>query len=160
MGIRNKYCSICVKVQKDSQTPTISHRCFKNWDGTSTGMESDIVLEGFNQSIAMHNLIYHKLIGDGDSSVTKKLSMSKPYGQNFQIKKIECKNHILRNYMNRINDMAGKRKSSSGTVVPGVLRKILKDNKLRLRYINIHYLIYIIYNFIFYYILLKVNVFI
>jgi len=109
LGIRNKYCSICIKPPKDLNEPTISHQCFKNWDGTSTGMESDIILEGFKQSIAMHNLIYHKLIGDGDSSVTKKLRMANPYGPNCTIKKIECKNHVLRNYMNRITDIGGKK---------------------------------------------------
>lgn len=102
-------------------------------------MESDIILEGFRQSISMHNLIYSTLIGDGDSSVSKKLSVAKPYGSNCAVKKIECKNHILRNYMNRINDMATKRKCSSGTVVPGYLRKLIKDNKLRLRY-TIYYI--------------------
>lgn len=146
MGIRNKYCSICVKAQNDSKEP-ISHQCYKNWDGTSTSMESDIILEGFKQSISMHNLIYNKLIGDGDSSVSKKLSMAKPYGPNCPIKKIECKNHILRNYMNRLNDIAGKRKCSSGTVVPGILRKLVKDNKLRLRY-TIYFIIDIIYKLI------------
>lgn len=96
-------------------------------------MESDIILEGFRQSINMHNLIYRKLIGDGDSSVTKKLSIAQPYGPNCLVKKIECKNHILRNYISKLNDMAAKRKSSSGKVVPGFLRKLLKNNKLRIR---------------------------
>jgi len=96
-------------------------------------MESDIILEGFRQSINMHNLIYNKLIGDGDSSVTKKLSIDQPYGPNCLIKKIECKNHILRNYLRKISDMAAKRQSSSGKVVPGFLRNLLKDNKLRIR---------------------------
>jgi len=81
----------------------------------------------------MHNLIYRKLIGDGDSSVTKKLSIAQPYGPNCLVKKIECKNHILRNYISKLNDMAAKRKSSSGKVVPGFLRKLLKNNKLRIR---------------------------
>jgi hypothetical protein len=91
-------------------------------------MESDIILEGCKQSIVIHNIIYHKLIGDGDNSITKKLN---------------CKNHLLRNYMNRITDIAGKRKCSSGIVVPGALRKLLKDNKLRLQYYTI------LYNYIF-----------
>jgi len=43
-------------------------------------MESDIIVEGFRQSMAMHNLIYHKLIGDGDSSVLKKIILANPYG--------------------------------------------------------------------------------
>lgn len=133
VGVKNKYCSVCFK-SKSTETPEINnHICFKNWDSTSTGMESDIILEGFKQSIPMHNLIYHKLIGDGDSSVTKKIRMAKPYGPDCVVQKIECKNHILRNYMNRINDICVKRKSSIGIIVPGYLRKIVKDNKLRLR---------------------------
>lgn len=133
MGIRNKYCSICAKAEATSKEPLV-HKCFKNWEGTSTAMESDILLEGFKQSVDMYNLIYHKLIGDGDSSITKKLNTAKPYGPNCLVKKIECKNHILRNYLNKISDITVKRKSSSGKVVPGYLRKLLKDNKLRLRY--------------------------
>ncbi|KAL4105323.1 hypothetical protein QTP88_020571 [Uroleucon formosanum] len=133
LGIRNKYCLVCVKAEATSSESPI-HKCYKNWEGTSTAMESDIILEGFRQSINMHNLIYHKLIGDGDSSVIKKLRIAQPYGPKCLIKKIECKNHILRNYLSKLNDMAAKRKCSSGKVVPGYLRTILKDNKLRIRY--------------------------
>jgi len=63
-----------VKAEATSSEPP-THKCYKNWEDTSTAMESDIILEGFRQSINMHNLIYHKLIGDGDSSATKKLQM-------------------------------------------------------------------------------------
>jgi len=122
-----------VKAEATSKEPS-THKCYKNWEGKSTAMESDIILEGFKQSINMHNLIYNKLIGDGDSSVTKKLRIAQPYGPNCLVKKIECKNHILRNYISKINDMAAKRKSSSGKVIPGFLRKLLKDNKLRIRF--------------------------
>lgn len=110
-----------------------NHVCYKNWNNTSTSMESDIIVEGFRQSIPMHNIIYHKLIGDGDSSVLKKIILSKPYGFDTEVKKIECTNHILRNYLNRIVDIASRRKSSSGVVVPGELRKILKERRLKLR---------------------------
>jgi len=50
----------------------------------------------------MHNIIYHKLIGDGDSRVLKKIMLAKLYGNNLDVKKIECANHILRNYLNRL----------------------------------------------------------
>lgn len=134
-GVRNKYCSICHnnEINKNKTHDIPSHECFKNWDGTSTSMEVNIIVEGFRQSIPMHNIIYDKIIGDGDSSVTKKFLLAKPYGQDVYIKKIECMNHILRNYLNRIVDIASHRKSSSGTVVPGILRKILKDKRLKLR---------------------------
>ena len=46
-----------------------SHTCFKNWTGTSCGMESDIITEGFQRSEEMHQLRFTQLVGDGDSSV-------------------------------------------------------------------------------------------
>lgn len=132
MGIRNKFCSVCQKAESDKKDVSV-HKCFKNWEGTSTSMEPDIIVEGFHQSMPIHNVIYNKLISDGDSSVMKKLLLAKPYGPDVFIKKIECLNHILRNYCNRILDKSTRRKSTSGTVVPGVLRKILKDRRLKLR---------------------------
>jgi len=46
------------------------------------------------------NILHH--LGDGDSSVIKRLRIEKPYGPNFVIKKFECTNHLLRNYINRM----------------------------------------------------------
>lgn len=132
MGIRNKLCTVCQKAESSGKKAS-KHECFKNWDGSSTSMESDIIVDGFRQSLSMHNVIYDKLIGDGDSSVMNKLALSKPYGPEFYIKKIECINHILRNYCNRILDISTRRKCSSGTIVPGILRKTLKDRRLKLR---------------------------
>jgi len=108
-------------------------------------MQLGIVLEGFRQSImAMHYLIYHKLVGDGDSSVLKKNILANPYVvYDIDVKKIECPNHILRNYINRIVEMTTRRKSSRGDMVPGVLWKVLKDKRLKLRY-NFVYNLYII----------------
>jgi len=45
-------------------------------------------------------------IGDGDSSVTKRLNDKMPYGPNFHIQKIECRNHLLRNYATRLTVLA------------------------------------------------------
>lgn len=132
MGIRNKFCAVCQRAESNEKDVS-NHKCFKNWEGTSTSMEADIIVEGFRQSISMHNVIYNKLIGDGDSSVMKKLFLAKPYGSDVHIKKIECMNHILRNYCNRIVDISSHRKSTSGLVAPGVLRKILKERRLKLR---------------------------
>jgi len=132
MGVRNKYCVI-YEITLKSGKPMRSHTCYKNWSGTSTSMESDIIVEGFKESITMHNLIYAKLIGDGDSRVTKKLHIEKPYGPNFKVVKIECTNHIMRNYINRLREMTTKRKSSEGHIVPGSLRQILKDRLRNLR---------------------------
>ena len=60
---RNKFCSICEKGSNKE------HECFNNWDGLSSSMESDIILEGFCVAEKQHGLRYTNFIGDGDSSV-------------------------------------------------------------------------------------------
>uniref|UniRef100_A0A2S2P2G9 Mutator-like transposase domain-containing protein n=1 Tax=Schizaphis graminum TaxID=13262 RepID=A0A2S2P2G9_SCHGA len=64
----------------------------------------------------------------------KRLREANPYGPNIVIKKIECTNHLLRNYINKLRDISNKRKNSKGECVPGCYRKILHDRLLRLRY--------------------------
>jgi len=132
IGVRNKYCTVCKKAEKLNRSPT-KHECYKNWTGTSTAMEADIIVDGFRQSIKMYNLIYNQIIGDGDSSVIKKIQVAKPYGNEIIVKKIECTNHILRNYSVRLRDLSTKRKSASGLIVPGCIRTKIKENLLRLR---------------------------
>lgn len=39
------------------------HVCFKNYDGPSTGMEHQIITEGFCNSLEQHGLIYKYYIG-------------------------------------------------------------------------------------------------
>ncbi|KAL4101219.1 hypothetical protein QTP88_021239 [Uroleucon formosanum] len=132
IGIRNKYCSTCQKAEALNKSTT-PHLCYKNGTGTSTAMESDIIVDGFSHSIKTHNLIYRNLIGYGDSSVIKKLRMLKNYGSDLLVEKIECTNHILRNYLTRLRDFSTERKSTSGNTVLGFIRTKLKENLLRLR---------------------------
>jgi hypothetical protein len=90
-------------------------------------METAIILEGFKNSVGMHNLKYTKIIGDGDSSVYKKIKESMPYGPHCFIEKIECRNHIMRNYCNKIREI-GK--------MPRVdfqIRNFLRNNILKFR---------------------------
>ncbi|XP_022160289.1 uncharacterized protein LOC111026498 isoform X3 [Myzus persicae] len=132
-GVRNKFCCVCFSAKKlDKEAGP--HSCFLNWDGPSTAMEADIIVDGFKHSLEMHNVIYSQLIGDGDSSVMKRLRIAKPYGPNCIVKKVECSNHLLRNYINRLRDLTNKRKNSKGEPIPGYLRKIIQTRLLRLRY--------------------------
>ena len=48
----------------------------KNWPGTSTAVEAHIIVDGFRQSIEMHNLTCNQIIEDGDSSVIIKKNSS------------------------------------------------------------------------------------
>lgn len=61
---------ICDKASKSSKELSI-HKYNKYWTRTLTSMEADIIVEGFRQSITMHNLMFQKFFGDGDSSITK-----------------------------------------------------------------------------------------
>lgn len=45
-------------------------------------------------------------IGDGDSSVYKRLLELVPYGSHKLVKKIECRNHILRNYSTKLSALS------------------------------------------------------
>ncbi|XP_050315892.1 uncharacterized protein LOC126750357 [Anthonomus grandis grandis] len=104
------------------------HKCFKNFEGSSTSMEGDILKEGFLHSLEQHGLIYHKLIADGDCNSLKKMLDAHPY-KNVIVKKIECRNHLLRNYSRKIRDL-GKDVNAG----PLVLRKQISKEQLRLRY--------------------------
>ena len=70
-------------------------------------MESNIILEGFKKSVEMHGLIYFKIIGDGDSSVYKRIMEQKLYG-NLLVEKVECKNHLMRNFIHKLRDISSK----------------------------------------------------
>lgn len=117
MGIKNKYCTICQLSKNRGQMMPKKHKCFKNFEGSSTSMEGDILREGFLYSVEQHGLIYHKLIADGDSNSLKKILDAHPY-DNVVVKKIECRNHLLRNYSRKIRDLA--KDTNAG---PLVLRK-------------------------------------
>ncbi|XP_028168468.1 uncharacterized protein LOC114358650 [Ostrinia furnacalis] len=100
LGVKNKYCSICAQAENKKLLPK-THKCYKNYSGPSTAMESEILVEGFKCSIDMHNLIYARMVSDGDSSTYAKLLKSRPY-PHVTIEKLECRNHILRNLCNKL----------------------------------------------------------
>jgi hypothetical protein len=86
------HCQFCEKyLARKMDIP--QHTCHKNWDGTSTAMEAQIIVDGFLSSVDMHGLKYKKLVGDGDSSVYNKIKNIKPYGPHFYVEKFECRNH-------------------------------------------------------------------
>lgn len=64
-------------------------------------MESEILSEGFKKSIEMHNLIYGRLISDGDANTYAKILQARPY-DNYTVEKVECRNHLLRNVCNKL----------------------------------------------------------
>ncbi|CAF4944104.1 unnamed protein product [Pieris macdunnoughi] len=128
IGVRNSYCCICAVAAK-GKTEVPAHKCYKNWFGPSTQMETDAIVEGFKISVSMHGLKYTKLIGDGDSSVCNALKDAIPYGPNvyisLYISKIECSNHLMKNYSNKLRKIVKKCEKRNGPV-PVTLRKTLR----------------------------------
>ena len=52
--------------------------CFRNWNGSSPAMETDIVVEGFRQAESTHGVRYKRLVGDGNSSVLTSIHQRVP----------------------------------------------------------------------------------
>lgn len=126
LGVRNKYCTVCARAGVNGSAAS-SHNCYKNWSGSSTSMEADIILEGFQQSLQMYGAIYGTILADGDSNVYSKLIECRPYSS-YTVEKIECTNHLLGNYCSKIRDIVVHKNAG-----PINLRKIVGKNILRLR---------------------------
>ena len=83
MGFRKKkHWAVCNNI--DNPLP---HTCHKNWDDSSSAIESDIIVEGFLQYVQQYREKYNMCIGDGDSSVQSNLVSNIPWG--FAIEKVE-----------------------------------------------------------------------
>lgn len=80
-----------------------------------------------HESESMHSLRYYKLITDGDGNVYKHILDAWPYTKR-TVEKIECKNHLLRNFCKKLRKITTKKQA-------GKLdnRKLLQNNILRLR---------------------------
>jgi hypothetical protein len=92
-------CLICDSKKRKCK----NHLCWKNWTDAPNGMEKAIILEGFKRSIEDYGLVYWKFIGDGDSSVFKTVMSIYP---GIQVEKIECTNHVCRNFTTRLMDIS------------------------------------------------------
>ena len=101
ISVRNKHCAACSIAQKHSSPPP-QHMCFKNWSGSSTAMEADIIAAGFRQSEAMHGVRYTKVVGDGDSSVLYTIHTTVSYDR--EVSKLECVNHRVKCYRSTWNN--------------------------------------------------------
>ncbi|KAI5630711.1 yqaJ-like viral recombinase domain-containing protein [Phthorimaea operculella] len=126
IGVRNKYCVICARAKSKNKEPA-AHKCTKNHLGSSSSMEQQILVEGFKSSVETRGLIYNPLIADGDASTYKNILESRPY-PGVPIQKIECTNHLLRNYN-------GKNLSLKiDTSIPLIERKLFTPERMtRLR---------------------------
>lgn len=98
--VKSKYCHTC-KIAQSNFTPPKEHKCNRNYDGPSSGMETAIIIEGF-KLCAEKGARFNKYVGDGDSSTYKALRDLRIYKNPFiEIEKFECINHLFRNFLKR-----------------------------------------------------------
>ncbi|XP_063216833.1 uncharacterized protein LOC134527812 [Bacillus rossius redtenbacheri] len=126
ISVRNQYCSICAYAERNGKEIRV-HICYKNWNGSAGSMETDIISEGFRSSIELYRVIFCTHIADGDCSVYNILFKIRPYPDRTVVK-IECRNHVLRNYANKLKEIA-----TNGQLQHINLRKILAGSILRMR---------------------------
>ncbi len=77
VGVRNKYCSICAHAVKHN-TDRRQHDCYKNWEGPSSSIKTDTLVQGFREAETKYGLQYTTFTGDGDNSVHASLVMQVP----------------------------------------------------------------------------------
>nr|XP_022911115.1 uncharacterized protein LOC111422121 [Onthophagus taurus] len=89
-------------------------------------MEADGLVEGFRKSEELYGVRFATLIADGDSSTYKRILNARSY-KNLTVQKIECSNHLLRNFCNKLTAL------SKDTRFPIKYRKFVTKNILRFR---------------------------
>lgn len=77
IGTRNKRCLACNRQKLNKKISP--HKCYKNYAGSSGGMESDIIIEGF-QKLFEKGIKFTTIVTDGDSTTVSKLKNSCAYG--------------------------------------------------------------------------------
>ena len=69
--------------------------CYKNWNASSSQMETSIILEGFKNAERVHGVCYIRFIADGDSSVYPSLLQNVPVWEH-ATQKLEYANHTCK----------------------------------------------------------------
>ncbi len=107
--MRNKFCSACAQ-----NIPKEKYHCFKNWEASSSEMETDAIVEGFIAAEKVNGVRYTTVIGDGDSSVYPSLIQQVP-GWGHCIKKVECANHICKCYRSALEKLVSENPAYKGS---------------------------------------------
>ena len=85
----------------------------KNWDGPSSSMETDILVQGFKEAETKYGLCYTTFTGDGDSSVHANLVTQVP-GWGHTIRKVECANHAVKCYRGALEKLVAEKPHYKG----------------------------------------------
>lgn len=118
------------------------NKCFKNYNGTSKGMEAEGALRIFNRSIEK-GLRYKWLVCDGDSSAFETVKhvyinaaaadarsvADKPIkirNNNLLVEKVDCINHVKKRVINRLKDLKSRNTGYVETS-PAIMQTVITD---------------------------------
>lgn len=119
---RNKYCHTC-KIAEGRGLTVKEHRCNKNYSGPSSGMESDIIIQGFKECDVL-GARFNVMISDGDSNTYKLIRDLRIYKDpDVFVAKLECVNHLYRNFYKKFNNLG-----SITRFDPGCRQSIITDD--------------------------------
>lgn len=102
VAVLSKYCQVCTVSKNKMNTP--EHECTQNFTGSSGAMEVAGALKVFENS-KCRGVRYVKYLGDGDCNGFKKVSESKPYGDDIKIEKLECVGHVRKRMGTRLRKL-------------------------------------------------------
>ncbi|XP_067664302.1 uncharacterized protein [Haliotis asinina] len=110
-SIRSKSCRMCYEAFKANRTPT-EHDCKKNWDGSSKGMEPDMVSEMVVKAKEEDVHVTSIIGGDDATSITRlRANIDK------DIVKQSDKNHVRKGLGNKFYQLQKKHKTLSTKVI-------------------------------------------
>uniref|UniRef100_A0ABD2VXP0 Mutator-like transposase domain-containing protein n=1 Tax=Trichogramma kaykai TaxID=54128 RepID=A0ABD2VXP0_9HYME len=106
--VQSSYCKACEQWKNEKDTfdyecwyDIHKDECPANHEGSAGKMEVDCVVEMFMRSIEKFDVRYGYYIGDGDSKTFKMLLDTSPYGDSFEVKKLECALHVKKRLYKR-----------------------------------------------------------
>ena len=110
--VKSKFCQRCALMKnKYNDVDTLAEKmtahklsgdCHVNYQGSSGGMERAAAVDMWNRSINKNCMRYTTFISDGDSSAYTAVKEAYPYGDERQIEKQECVNHVAKRIKSRL----------------------------------------------------------
>lgn len=119
----SKYCHGCA-------CKIVNHKCEKNYQGSIGGMEVEGAVKMFARSEAKRNVRCKNYLGDGDSKGFDQVVQSKPYGDEFEIKKLECVGHVQKRIGGRLRRLRKdfkKNKLEDGKLIGGAKGRLTEE---------------------------------
>lgn len=136
-GVKNKYCHTCAMSYANYCPPNF-HECNISFVGPSSGMETEIIVEGF-KACELSGARFNKVVADGDSSTIKEIRQSLIYqNPDILVEKYECVNHLFKNAQKKLDALSSDTKFNINH------RKLLKSSIGNDQEFRLHCLIFLV----------------